>query len=45
VNHRGTKQKPLTEQWEAINRSRPRVRARREHAFRVGVAPIMLSSA
>jgi IS5 family transposase len=35
VNRRGTKQKPLTEQWKAINRSRSRVRARGEHAFHV----------
>jgi IS5 family transposase len=35
VNRRGTKQRPLSRRWRAINRARSRVRARGEHAFHV----------
>jgi transposase, IS5 family len=35
VNRRGCRHRPLTEQWRQINRTRSRVRARGEHAFRV----------
>ncbi len=33
VNRRGTRGKPLSARWQAINRSRSRVRARGEHAL------------
>jgi IS5 family transposase len=35
VQRRGTKQHPLSAQWERINQARSRVRARGEHAFHV----------
>jgi IS5 family transposase len=35
VQRRGTRTRPLSEQWQAINRTRARVRARGEHAFLV----------
>jgi len=35
VNRRGTEQHPVSDYWQAINRSRSRVRARGEHAFHV----------
>lgn len=35
VNRRGTRQRPVSERWRAINRTRSRVRARGEHAFHV----------
>jgi IS5 family transposase len=35
VNRRGTKQRPLTDDQKRINRSRSKLRARGEHAFRV----------
>ena len=35
VNRRPTAKHPLTDQWKKINRSRSRVRARGEHAYRV----------
>jgi IS5 family transposase len=35
VNRRGSRTRPLTDRWKAINRSRSRVRARGEHAFHV----------
>ncbi len=35
VNRRPTAKNPLTDQWKMINRSRSRIRARGEHAYRV----------
>jgi transposase, IS5 family len=35
INRRGCRHRPLTEQWRRINRTRSRIRARGEHAFRV----------
>jgi IS5 family transposase len=35
VNRRGTKSKPLSDEWKEINRSRSRVRSRVEHPFHV----------
>ena len=35
VNRRPTKQRPLSERWRRINRTRSRVRARGEHVFHV----------
>jgi len=35
VNRRGSRDRPVTEYWREINRSRSRVRARCEHAFLV----------
>ena len=35
VNRRGHYKKPLTEHQRSINRTRSRVRARGEHAFRI----------
>ena len=35
MNRRPTAKHPLTDRWKKINRSRSRVRARGEHAYRV----------